>query len=94
MKRLAGTNMREVIEIGDTVVCDQCNTDFTNSIEIGGFVFSGHGYCPRCAPKGMKLIKNYGEERFIEAVATENETFKNFILRVRNGNNRIVIQSF
>lgn len=83
-----------VIDIGDTVLCDQCNDDFTEepqSKETGGFLFGSHGVCPHCAPEMLKSIKSYNEEGYIKAYAREGETFKDFILRMRGGDNTIRI---
>jgi hypothetical protein len=72
------------IDAGDTVLCDICDEDYTNDNKtIGGFLFSGKAVCPKCAPRVMESIKKYGEERFIKAIANENETFRNFVYRMR-----------
>ena len=83
-----------VIDIGDSVVCDSCNADYTNSDEKGGFMFSSSSFCPRCAPEMMKSITLYNEERYITDYAKDGETFKDFCLRMRGGNNTITITSF
>lgn len=84
--------LKEEWDIGDTVLCDQCNTDFTeepNSKEVGGFLFGSNGVCPRCAPRMRESAKKYNEEHYIKDEASPGETFKDFILRIRNGNNTI-----
>ena len=71
------------IDPGDTVLCDLCNKDFTEDDSTGGFLFSGKAVCPDCAPEFMKSIKRYHEERFIKAQARPDETFRDFVYRVR-----------
>jgi len=78
-------------DIGEIVVCDFCDREYTNSEEKGGLLFQSRGICPVCTPKMLKDAELYGEERFIRAVANDGETFKAFILRIRGGNNKIKI---
>lgn len=73
------------INPGNTVLCDLCNKDYTNSEEKGGFLFSGMAVCPACAPSVMKDVKKYKEQNFIRATAKEDETFRDFVCRVRRG---------
>lgn len=77
-------------DIGNTVVCDLCDKDYTNSDAVGGFVFESKGVCPECAPNFMQTIAKYGED-YIRARANPQETYRDFILRVRNGNNKVRI---
>lgn len=81
----------EVIEMGDSVLCDVCNTDFTNSEESGGFLFGSYAYCPRCAPRGLRTIQETGEERYIRAMCPPDVSFKEFVLGLRAGNNKVII---
>jgi hypothetical protein len=83
--------MIRVFDIGNHVECDICSTDYTCSDAIGGFIFSGKGVCPKCSEKFMASVKEYHEEKYIKAVAGSNETFRDFILRMRNGNNLITL---
>ena len=72
-----------VINPGDTVVCDSCGKDYTDSDEEGGFVFSSNAYCPDCEPRMMKSIEMHGEEKFINARCPAGMSFKDFILNYR-----------
>lgn len=54
------------ILIGDTVVCDVCSKDWTESDVSGGFIFGSYVYCPDCALKGLKRMIACGEERLIK----------------------------
>ena len=74
------------------VICDMCNVDFTlepNSNEIGGFLFGSNGVCSRCTSRIRTNAARFGELGYIKAEALPNETFKSFILRMRNGNNKV-----
>lgn len=78
-----------VQDIGHTVICDQCNEDYSDSEESGGFVFGSHGVCPKCAERMMASIRKYNEEKYIKAVCPEGMSFKDFILAYRGGDNTI-----
>jgi hypothetical protein len=78
-------------DIGNLVLCDLCDKDYTFSDATGGFVFESKGVCPDCAPEFMKKIEKYHEQRFIRGVAGANEPYRDFILRMRGGNNKITI---
>jgi len=79
------------IPIGDLVVCDVCDADFTTDNSIGGFVFGSYAYCPRCAEKHMAKIREYGEAHLIKARAAPGETFADFVRRYRGPNAAIQI---
>lgn len=79
----------KTIDIGETVICDSCNGDYSNSEEQGGFIFCSWGFCPMCAPRMLITIKNYREERYIEAFCPRGMSYKDFILQARGGNNEI-----
>jgi hydrogenase maturation factor HypF (carbamoyltransferase family) len=74
-----------VIEVdpGDTVLCDLCNEDYTNSDEKGGFLFSSKAVCPKCAPRFEEGAKIYNEEKYIVDRAKPEESFRDFVYRVR-----------
>lgn len=76
--------------IGDVVLCDMCNKDYTNSDEVGGFLFGSKAVCPCCAPRMMKDIVKYEEESFIKAKAKEGESFRAFILDLRGPRGGVV----
>jgi len=83
-----------IIDIGDTVLCDFCNEDFTNSDALGGLLFQSKGVCPTCEPEFMANVKKHGEERFIRDKPLEFESFRAFILRIRGGNNTVTVTTF
>jgi hypothetical protein len=86
--------IREVIDLGDTVVCDTCNKDYTFSEDIGGILFGSNACCPTCTERMMPDIIRYGEESYTKAKAGPNESFRGFVLRHRNGDNTIRIISW
>ena len=85
-----------VFDMGDTVMCDLCGENYTtgeNSTLIGGLLFGSSAVCPKCEPRIAEDAKKYGEESFIRARANAGETFKAFCLRLRGGDNRVIIQT-
>lgn len=72
------------IDPGNVVLCDICNRDYTNdTTSIGGMLFTGHAICPVCLDEFMIGVRKYKEERFIKKVAMPNETFRDFVYRIR-----------
>ena len=82
----------EIIRLdpGDTVLCDLCNADYTESEEKGGMLFGGKAVCPQCLPEFMKGVRKFEEEEFIADSAREDETFRDFVYRIRHGEDQIV----
>lgn len=74
-----------VIDPGDNVVCDFCNEDYTNSFAKGGLLFGTHAVCPDCAPRLRSDAKEYNEESYIRAEAGPDQTFYDFVMRIRKG---------
>lgn len=73
-----------MIDPGNVVVCDLCNQDYTNDNESkGGMLFCGKAVCPECFDEFMIGIKKYHEEKYIKAIAMPDETFRDFVYRVR-----------
>lgn len=71
------------IDMENQVICDDCNEDWTNRPETGGFIFGSRGICPDCEPKWRKSIKETGEEWYIKAECPPNQSFYNFIMDYR-----------
>lgn len=72
-----------VIDAGQTVLCDLCNADYSESEEKGGFLFQSKGVCPKCAPRFLKSIQSYNEEKYIKGHCPKNTSFKDWILSMR-----------
>lgn len=85
---------REVIDIGNVVLCDICNRDYTNSDAKGGFLFESKAICPECAPEFEAGVKKYHEEKYIRDRVRPDETFAQACLRWRGGDNTITIVSW
>lgn len=73
----------ELIPVGRAVICDVCSEDWTERKESGGFLFGSYAYCPDCAPRGLKDIKKYKEERYIHAFCPAGESYADFVRRMR-----------
>lgn len=80
-------------DIGNIVLCDICNTNYTEKPDTGGFIFNGNAYCPVCAVRGMENIKRYSEESYIDAVCPEGKSFYQFVLDYRGGDNTVAVYS-
>lgn len=80
----AFANPGEKMLLGDLVVCDVCNEDFTESDERGGFVFGSYAYCPKCAKRSLTSIYENDESRYINAWAEPGESFADFVRRFRS----------
>ena len=72
-----------VIPVGQTVLCDACDTDLTSDPRSGGYLFGSYGYGPCCAEKRLTVIKGYGEEHFIRARCPEGVSFADWIRDMR-----------
>jgi hypothetical protein len=83
-----------VREIGNTVICDVCGEDYTNSDERGGFLFGTYAYCPKCATRCMSDILRYGETDRIKAKCPLGMTYRDWVLKLRGGDNTITTWAF
>lgn len=81
------------IPIGQVVVCDGCDRDFTRSDESGGFIFGSYGYGPCCADRMMQTIRRYAEEHLIRAHCPEGVSFADFIRQYRGPDAAIQIKT-
>lgn len=81
------------IDIGNTVLCDLCNEDFTNSNKSGGFIYMTKGICPNCAGDFLKAVKKCKEEMYISQYCPKDTSFADFIRNYRGDNNFIEIIS-
>lgn len=83
----------EIIDNGPRVVCDGCNTEYTDRDDCGGFLFGTNVYCPFCATRMLPKIKEYDEEQYIKARCPPGMKFKDWVLKLRGGDNRVRIIS-
>ena len=63
------------IDPGDTVLCDLCNKDWTNSEVPGGFLFGSYAVCPDFTPRMRETVKEYQEEHYIRAECPPDKSF-------------------
>lgn len=92
MKKKKHTYIK-VIEIGNQVNCDVCNADFTDSNDSGGFLFETFAYCPKCASERLAKIQAFGEEKYIKAYCPAGMSFREWVLKLRKGDNTIKVIS-
>lgn len=71
------------VPIGDLVVCDGCDVDYSTSNEHGGFLMQSKAICPVCAPEWLKLLKECNEEHFIVAHCPAGQSFADWIRSLR-----------
>lgn len=83
---------REIIDTKDSVRCDVCDKDFLSSdTRTGGILFGSYAYCPACTEKHLPKIREYGEEHFIKATCPAGMSFRDWVLQLRDGDNRIIV---
>ncbi len=85
--------LEKSFDIGNQVMCDICDEDFTGSDAIGGILFDGKACCPGCALKIEASAKRYGEQDHIKARCPNDMTFREWALSLRGGNNTVMIYS-
>lgn len=81
------------MEVGDSVKCDCCDKEFTDSDVSGGFLFSGYAYCPECAVSHLPRIRGYNEECFITEHCPQDLSFADWVrkIRYRTGLTQVII---
>lgn len=87
----AHANRGKPVDIGRIVVCDACNTDYTDSPRCGGFVFYSKAICPACAANWMASIIAENEQAMVRAACPANMTFADFVREYRGPNNHISV---
>lgn len=83
--------LRKQYDMTNYIVCDICSGDHSLASAAGGFLFCSKGVCPACAPKFEQSVLAYGEEHMILDRARAGETFREFIIRVRDGHNTATV---
>ena len=71
------------VPVGDTVLCDDCDTDYTASTVTGGILFQSRALGPCCAPKWERSAREYGEEEFIRARGPAWMSFADWVRAIR-----------
>lgn len=78
--RLHEAPERDTQPVLETVICDFCNRNYTNSAESGGFITESRGWagCPHCVQRNPKVIVSR-----TDIPCPPGESFADFIRRVR-----------
>ena len=72
---------KELIEyLGDTVICDICNKDWTGDDTSGGILVGSYAVCPDCTPKKLKDLEKYNEMHCINARCPEKMSFADWVV--------------
>lgn len=71
------------IDMGDTVLCDVCNEDYTHSSATGGMLFDTRAVCPDCETKVIKDANSYDEMHLVRGHCPAFITFANWIRSMR-----------
>ena len=74
------------IDIGETVLCDLCNDEYSESDEQGGVLLGSSVACPTCVKK-FNITEHDGE-------CPKGLSFKEWVLKLRNGNNKISVSFY
>jgi len=69
--------------LGDTILCDLCNADYTDSDETGGMLFGSYGVCPKCMPTFMEGVNKYEEHHAIKSLCPPDMSHRDFIYAAR-----------
>ena len=80
-----------IIDFGNNVICDSCGEDYTESEAQGGILFNSKAICPKCQADWEEGANRYNETKYITSRAAEGQSFRAFVLSLRNGNNTIKI---
>lgn len=71
------------IDVGNLVVCDYCNEDYSFSDKKGGVLINNEAVCPNCVTDELK--------QKAESVCPTSASFKDWVLQLRDGDNNITI---
>jgi hypothetical protein len=80
------------VPLGDTVLCDDCDTDYTASQATGGILFQSKALGPCCAPEWEESARKYGEEHFIRGRCPEGVSFAGWVRSLRGPDAAITIE--
>lgn len=74
------------VVVGDWVVCDFCDKDYTASTASGGCIFESKAVCPVCYSSVL------GEPQFIRATCPAGKSFADFVREYRGPDSTIHIE--
>ena len=76
----------EHFDLGDSVICDLCGKDFTNSDAKGGITFGSKAVCPDCTPQILESAKKFNEEDHIKSKCPGGMSFADWVRKdLRDG---------
>lgn len=84
-------DLKQVIDVGDSVCCDFCGDEFRGQPDVGGLLFQSKAVCPRCAPKLEKDAAGYGETHFIRGRCPPGMSFHAWVMELRGGDNTVKV---
>jgi hypothetical protein len=85
----------EYVFLGDTVICDLCNADWTNRQESGGLLAGTYACCPDCAAKVEADVAADPEmEGEVRGRCPKEQSFADWVRFQRKGPGYIVVESF
>jgi hypothetical protein len=80
---IAEDNPMALIPVGRTVLCDNDDTDLTDSDLSGGFMFGSYAIGPCCADAYEARARGYGELGHIRARCPEGMSFADWVRGMR-----------
>ena len=83
----------QIIDVGDSVVCDLCNVEYRGSDRQGGILVQSKAVCPECAPKYEADLREYDEMHLLRARCPAGMTFHAWVMHLRGGDNSIKVYS-
>lgn len=86
-----GLELKQVIDVGDSVICDFCGDEYRGRPDTGGLLFQSKAVCPRCTPKLEADIALYGESHFVRARCPVGMSFHSWVMQLRGGDNQIKV---
>lgn len=81
--------LEKVIDMGDTVLCDLCNEDWTTRTESGGILVGSHAWCPTCEPAALRNMQEHNEMHLLKGKCPEGVSFADWVRQLRGGDNKI-----
>jgi len=71
------------ILVGDTVLCDDCDKDYTADPASGGLLFQSKAIGPCCSAKWQASAEHYGETGFIRDRCPGGVSFADWVRGMR-----------
>ena len=71
------------IPLGRSVLCDIDDTDLTEDVRSGGYLFGSYAVGPCCAERHEAMVRGYGEEWNIRSRCPESVSFADWVRGMR-----------